>query len=50
MQSQNVTKLTSEQWDWLEQKLPKYTKVIYDSLREEIQKIDENYPYSMLLG
>ena len=47
MQSLNITKLTSEQWEWLSHKLPKYTTVNCDSLRRHIQQIDENYPYSM---
>ena len=46
MQSLNVTKLTPEQLGWLAYKLPNYTMVDYDSLREQIQQIDEKYPYS----
>ena len=40
MQSLHVTKLMH--------KLPNYTMENYGSFREQIQLIDENYPYSML--
>ena len=33
--------------EWLEHYLCNYTMVNYDSLREQIQQIDEKYPYSM---
>ena len=48
MKSLNVTKLTLEQLEWLTQKLPIYAKVNYDSLKEKIQQIDENYPLCLL--
>ena len=47
LQSLNIAKLTLKQLVWLKYKLPNYTMVNYDSLREQIQKIAENYPYSM---
>ena len=50
MQSLNVAKLTPEQLELLAHKLPIYTMVIHDFLREQIQQIDENYPYPMPTG
>ena len=47
IQSLNVTPLTPEQLKQLAHTLPNYTMVNYDSLREQIQQIDENYLYSM---
>ena len=47
MQPLNVTKLTPEQFEQPMHKLPNYTMVDYDSLKEQIQKINENYPFSM---
>ena len=47
IQSLNVTKLTPEQLEQLVHKSPNYNIVNYDSLREQIWQIDENYPYSM---
>ena len=47
MQYLNVTKLSPEQLQQLTHKLLNYTMIDYDSLREYIQQIDENYPCSM---
>ena len=48
MQSLNVTKVTLEHFEWLELKLPNYTMVNYNSLREQIQQINKSCPYSHL--
>ena len=50
MQSLNVTILTLEQLEPLTHKLANYTMLTYDSLREQIHKINEPYPYSMCIG
>ena len=47
MQSLNVTKFTMKQLGQLTHKLCNYTMVNYDSSREYISQINENYPYSM---
>ena len=49
MQFLNVTKPTPEQIKHLTRKLPNYTIINYDSLKEQMQQINENYPYSMLI-
>ena len=43
MQSLNVTCLTLAQTH----KLPNYSMINYDLLKEQIQQIDVNYPFSM---
>ena len=47
MQSLNITKLTMKQLECFADRLPNYMMVNYDFLREQIQQIDKNYPYSM---
>ena len=47
MQCVNVTKLTLEQLKRLWHLLPNYTVINCNSLREQFQQIDENYPDSM---
>ena len=47
MQHLNVTKLTPKHLGQLIYMLPNCTMVNYDSLREQIQQINEKYPYSM---
>ena len=48
MQSLNAAHLTPAQPKKLSHKLPNYSMVNYDSLKEQIQQIDENYPFAML--
>ena len=45
MQVLNISKQTLEQLEQLMHKLPNYTMVNYDSFREQVPQIDENYPY-----
>ena len=47
MQSLNMTRLTPYQFEQLAHRLLHYTIANYDSARQHIQQIDENYPYSM---
>ena len=45
MQSLNVTKLTPEQLEWLAHQLLNYTMVNWNSLSQQIQQVNENYPW-----
>ena len=47
MWSLKVTNLTSAQLNKLSHKLPNYSMVNYDLLKDIIQQFDENYPFSM---
>ena len=47
MQSLNVIQLTTEQFEKVLHKLPNYTMVNCDLLKENIQQIDENNHYSV---
>ena len=47
MQSLNVIRLTLEHLEQDKHKLPNYTVINGDSLRELIRQIDENYSYNM---
>ena len=47
MQSFNVTYATQVQLEKLWNKLPNYSTVNYDSLKQQIQKIDDNYPFTI---
>ena len=47
MQSLNVTPLTSVHLEKPFHKLPSSSMVIYSSSKEQIQQIDENYPFTI---
>ena len=49
MQSLNAAHSTLVQLEKLSHKLPNYVMINYDSLKEQIQQIDENFPLLWLL-